>query len=75
MTTTSPEPLRDELIELMREHDLSPEEVASLTEYSKSTVEAWLMPDRESKRARPVRKSGLSLLKAKIEAAKANLNI
>lgn len=68
------EPLRDELLALTAEHRLSPEQLALLTEYSKSTVEAWLMPDRTSARARPVPQRALSLLKAKIEAAKANLN-
>ena len=64
---------RDELLELMATYDLSPDEVAQYTEYSLSTVQAWLMPDRTSARARPVPPRAISLLKAKIEAAKANL--
>lgn len=64
---------RDELLELAKEHRLSPEDLAEYTEYSISSVEAWLMPDRTSARARPVPSRALSLLKAKLEAAKANL--
>lgn len=65
--------LRAELLQIAQEHDLKPEELAALTEYSCSTVQAWLMPDRSSERARPVPGRAVSLLKAKIEAAKANL--
>lgn len=64
---------RDELLELMTEYSLSPTDVSELTEYSPHSVAAWLMPDRTSARARPVPPRALSLLKAKIEAAKANL--
>lgn len=64
---------RDELLGLMKEYSLSPDDVARYTEYSRSTVDAWLMPARESARARPVPRRAVSLLKAKIEAAKANL--
>lgn len=69
------DPYRADLMAIAEEHQLKPEEIASLTEYSRSTVDAWLMPDRESVRARPVPSRAISLMKAKIEAAKANLNI
>ena len=65
---------RAELMDLAKEHQLNPEELATLTEYSRLSVDAWLMPDRTSDRARPVPGRAVSLLKAKIEAAKANLN-
>lgn len=65
---------RDELLQLMQEYGLKTEDLPDLTEYSRSTVDAWLMPDRASTRARPVPGRALSLLKAKIEAAKAKLN-
>ena len=68
------EDYRAELMDLAKEHQLNPEELATLTEYSRSSVDAWLMPDRTSDRARPVPGRAVSLLKAKIEAAKANLN-
>lgn len=68
------DPHRAELMELAQEHQLKPEDLSILTEYSRSTVDAWLMPDRQSVRARPVPGRAVSLLKAKIEAALANLN-
>lgn len=65
---------RDELIQIMAENGLTPAVLPDLLGYSKSTVDAWMMPDRNSPRARPVTDRALDTLKLKIEAAKANLN-
>ena len=65
---------RTELLELMRQNGIKPESLPELTEYSASSVEAWMMKDRASARARPVPDRALSLFKVKLEAAKAKLN-
>lgn len=65
---------RDELLEYAQLYQLSPTDVAELTEYSLSSVEAWLMPDRTSVRAREVPQRALSLLKAKIAKAEKSLS-
>lgn len=70
----SQECYRNELLELMAQHGLKAEDLPDLCEYSRSTVDAWLMPDRTSERARPCPKRAISLMKAKIEAALAKLN-
>lgn len=64
-----PQEFRDELMSLIQLHGLSPSEVSTLTEYSMSSVEAWLMQDRESARARPVPERAISLMKLKLEKA------
>lgn len=65
---------RDELISLMSTYGLKADDLPDLCEYSRSTTDAWLMPDRTSARARPCPKRAISLMKAKIEAAQAKLN-
>lgn len=64
---------RDELLSLMEENGLKAEDLPDLTGYSASMVSAWMMADRTSTRARPVAARALTLLKLKLEAAKANL--
>lgn len=65
---------REELLQIMADNGLKAEDLPALTGYSKSMVDAWMMGDRESARARPVSERALSLLTLNIKAAKANLN-
>lgn len=64
---------REELLEIAKTNSFSPKDIAMLTEYSISSVEAWLMQDRTSPRARPVPERALSLIKLKIEKALSGL--
>ena len=65
--------LRDELLALAKANNFSAPDIAELTEYSISSVEAWLMPDRDSPRSRPVPERALSLMKLKIDKTLAEL--
>lgn len=70
----TPEKNRDELLSLMKENGLKAEDLPALTDYSASTVAAWMMSDRTSARARQVPDRALNMFKLKLEAAKAELN-
>lgn len=64
---------RERLLKLMQENGFKPEDLPELTGYSQDAIKAWLMPDRDSARARGVPQRALDLLTSKLEAAKARL--
>lgn len=73
MATPTEDSRRAQLLQIMQENGIKPEDLPQLTGYSQDAIKAWLMPDRSSSRARGVPQRALALLISNLEAAKARL--